>query len=55
MNQMPDHLRRWTLDEDELFRRLVEENVPAEVIAAKLKRPIFALKVRGHAIGLPLK
>jgi hypothetical protein len=49
------HLRKWTPDEDELFRKLVEEHVAAEVIATKLKRSISVLKVRGYAIGLPLK
>jgi hypothetical protein len=49
------HLRKWTPDEDELFRKLVEDDVSTEVIATKLKRSISALKVRGYAIGLPLK
>jgi hypothetical protein len=47
--------RRWTPDEDQLFRKLLEDDAPAEVIAAKLKRPISALKTHGYAIGLPLK
>jgi hypothetical protein len=49
------HPRSWTPTEDELFRKLVEYDAPAEVIAAKLNRPISALKMRGYAIGLPLK
>jgi hypothetical protein len=49
------HPRRWTPDDDQLFRKLLEDDAPAEVIAARLKRPISALKTRGYAIGLPLK
>jgi hypothetical protein len=47
--------RRWTPKEDELFRRLAEENVGTESIAAKLKRSVPALRARAYAIGLPLK
>jgi hypothetical protein len=47
--------RPWTPQEDDLFRRLAEENVSPESIAAKLNRPVHAIKVRAYAIGLPLK
>jgi hypothetical protein len=47
--------RPWTPQEDDLFRRLAEENVSPESIAAKLNRSVHAIKVRAYAIGLPLK
>jgi hypothetical protein len=49
------HNRPWTPQEDDLFRRLAEENVGAETIAEELKRSVAALRARAYAIGLPLK
>ena len=46
---------RWTPREDDLFRRMVDANTNAEVIAAKLNRPVHAIKARAYMIGLPLK
>jgi hypothetical protein len=47
--------RRWTPQEDALFRRMAEANTRPEIIAAKLKRSIHAIKARAYTIGLPLK
>jgi hypothetical protein len=46
---------RWTPREDDLFRRMVDANTSAEVIAAILNRPVHAIKARAYMIGLPLK
>ena len=46
---------RWTSEEDELFRRMAEENTRPELIAAKLNRSVHAIKARAYTIGLPLK
>ena len=46
---------RWTSEEDELFRRMVEANTRPELIAAKLNRSVHAIKARAYTIGLPLK
>jgi hypothetical protein len=47
--------KRWTPREDDLFRRMVDANTRPEVIAAKLNRPVHAIKARAYTIGLPLK
>jgi hypothetical protein len=47
--------RRWTPRDDDLFRSTAEANVHPELIAAKLKRSVPAIRVRAYAIGLPLK
>jgi hypothetical protein len=49
------HSRPWTPQEDDLFRRLADENIGAETIAEELKRSVPALRARAYAIGLPLK
>lgn len=46
---------RWTSDEDDLFRRMAEVGTRPEVIAAKLNRPVHAIRARAYTIGLPLK
>lgn len=46
---------RWTHGEDALFRRLAETHTDPEIIAAKLNRPVVALKTRACALGLPRK
>jgi hypothetical protein len=46
---------RWTPKEDDLFRRMAEENIRPELIAAKLNRSVHAIKARAYAIGLSLK
>ena len=46
---------RWTTREDDLFRRMAEANTRPELIAAKLKRSVRAIKARAYTIGLPLK
>jgi hypothetical protein len=46
---------RWTTREDDLFRRMAEANTRPELIAAKLKRSVHAIKARAYTIGLPLK
>jgi hypothetical protein len=45
----------WTPKEDNLFRKMVEANMGPDTIAAKLNRPIQALRIRAYTIGLPLK
>jgi hypothetical protein len=47
--------RRWTPQEDALFRRMAVANTRPEVIAAKLNRSVRAIKARAYRIGLPLK
>jgi hypothetical protein len=47
--------RRWTQEEDDLFRKMAEANVRPELIAEKLNRSIHVIKARAYAIGLPLK
>jgi hypothetical protein len=47
--------RRWTPQEDALFRRMAVANTRPEVIAAKLNRSVRAIKARSYMIGLPLK
>ena len=47
--------RRWTSQEDDLFRSMAEAGARPELIAAKLKRSVPAIKTRAYAIGLPLK
>jgi hypothetical protein len=47
--------KRWTPREDELFRKMAQANTAPDLIAAKLKRPIHAIKSRAYTIGLPLK
>ncbi len=46
---------RWTPEQDDLLRRMAEANADPATIAAKLNRSVRALKLRGYAIGLPLK
>jgi hypothetical protein len=46
---------RWTPQEDALFRSMAEANTSPEMIAAKLKRSVHAVKARAYTIGLPLK
>jgi hypothetical protein len=46
---------RWTPREDDLFRRMAEANIAPDLIAAKLDRPVHAIKARAYMIGLPLK
>jgi hypothetical protein len=52
---MADPGKRWTSEEDALFRSLAEANTRPEMIAAKLGRSVHAVKARAYAIGLPLK
>jgi hypothetical protein len=49
------HNRPWTPQEDDVFRKMAEENVSPESIAAKLNRSVQAIKARAYTIGLPLK
>ena len=47
--------RRWTPEEDAIFRKMAEANTRPEIIAAKLRRSVHAIKARAYIIGLPLK
>ena len=46
---------RWTPEDDEFFRRMAEVSTRPEIIAAKLNRPVHAVRARAYTIGLPLK
>jgi hypothetical protein len=48
-------IRRWTLQEDALFREMAEASTSPEIIATKLNRSVHAIKARAYTIGLPLK
>jgi hypothetical protein len=49
------HSNRWTLAEDDAFRKMAEANFRPELIAKALNRSVHAVKARAYAIGLPLK
>ena len=46
---------RWTRKDDQLFRELVESGDTLEAIAEALSRTADELKLKGYALGLPLK
>jgi len=52
---MPAIARRWTHEEDNLFRYLAELHLDACVIADVLGRSTPELRRRGYTIGLPRK
>lgn len=53
--QVEKQRRKWTTEDDELFRNLVNAKASPEDIAAKFGCSVQALKTRGYQIGLPLK
>ena len=47
--------RRWTPEEDGKLRALVEDRTSAPIIAAQLKRTVYAVKKRSALVRRPLK
>ena len=47
--------RPWTVEEDQLLRRLAEDNASTAVIAAKLKRTATAIRSRAKILKIPKK
>lgn len=47
--------RRWTDAEVELLRQLWKSSKPARIIAEQLGRPLRAVYVKAHNLGLPKK
>ena len=47
--------KRWTPEEDDLLRTLIETGTSALLIAAKLKRGVHATKARAYAIGISFR
>jgi Glu-tRNA(Gln) amidotransferase subunit E-like FAD-binding protein len=52
---MANSRRRWTAEDNERFRAMVEAETPAEVVAATFEMTREQLRRRGYDIGLPLK
>jgi hypothetical protein len=52
---MTTSVERWTPQDDDRFRTMVEANIGPELFAAKLNRTVHAIKARAYMIGLPLK
>jgi hypothetical protein len=47
--------RKWTPDEDALLKSLIEANVSAHLIAAKLKRSVPAIRYRASILNILMK
>jgi hypothetical protein len=46
---------KWTPEEDARLKSLIEANMSIDLIAAKLKRSIQAVKWRANALGISIK
>jgi hypothetical protein len=46
-----DNNRKWTPDEDALLKSLIEANMSAHLVAAKLKRSVPAIRYRANILN----
>ena len=53
---MPENSNnKWTPDEDALLKSLIEANMSAHLIAAKLKRSVPAIRYRASILNILMK
>ena len=46
---------KWTPEEDARFKSLVEASTSVHLIAAKLKRSVYAIRTRASILNIPIK
>ena len=53
---MPENSNnKWTPEEDARLKSLIEANTSIDLIAAKLKRSVPAIRTRGSMLNIPIK
>ena len=52
---MPESSNKWTPEEDARLKSLIEANTSIDLIAAKLKRSVPAIRARAQVVNILMK